>query len=84
LKRTKVLHPQTNLPTRRPSYNPVLARVKDRHSRDSGDALAIKLGELVTRGTVDVDEAVHISDAETLNGRLWVLLPLGAETIMVL
>jgi len=49
LNKVKGLHPQTNLPTRRPSNNPVLTRMENRHSRDGGDTLAIQLGELVTR-----------------------------------
>lgn len=58
--------------------------MENSHGRHGGDALTIKLGELVARRAVDVDEAVHVSDAEALDGGLRVLLPLGAEAASLL
>lgn len=51
------------------------------HSRNSGDTITTQLGELIPTAAVDVDEAVHVADTEALDGRLWVQLPLRAETI---
>lgn len=53
--------------------------MEDRHGRHGSDAVASELRELVARAAVDVYESVHVSDAETLDGGLRVLLPLGAE-----
>lgn len=47
--------------------------------RHSGDALAAQLSELLSFGGVDVDEAVHVPDAETVDRVGWVALPLGSE-----
>lgn len=44
-----------------------------------GDALAPELRELFPLGRVDVDETVHIADAETLDVVLGLGLPLGSE-----
>lgn len=72
------LHPQTNLATCSTTNDPVHASVEDGYSRHSSDTLSVELGELVSGGTVDIDKAVHVSDAESLDVRLWVQLPLGA------
>lgn len=56
--------------------------MKTRRRRHSRDALAAELGELVAGGAVDVDEAVHVADAEALDGGLRVCLPLGAEAVI--
>jgi hypothetical protein len=75
------LHPQTNLPTRRSTNNPVLTMVEDSHGRNSGyKTIATQLSELLSFSTIYVDKTVHISDTETLNGVLWGELPLGTET----
>lgn len=62
------LHPQTNLPTCRPTGNPVLASVEYRHRGDSCNAITSQLRELIARATVNVHEAVHVPDAESLDG----------------
>lgn len=56
--------------------------MEDSNGRDSGDAVAAELGQLVAGAAVDVDEAVHVADAEALDGGLGVELPLGAETLL--
>lgn len=50
-----------------------------RHGGDGGDGVAAELGQLVAAGGVDVDEAVHVADAEALDRGRGVELPLGAE-----
>jgi len=54
--------------------------MKHRHGRHSRDTRTPELGELPALGGVDVDEAVHVADAETLDRGWGVELPLGAET----
>ena len=74
-------HPQTQLPTRRPARDPIPLGMKLRHGRHSRDTLAAQLRHLLALGGVDVDEAVHIADAEALRGgeRVRGEVPLGAE-----
>ena len=71
-KKKNLLHPQTQLPARRPGRDPVDARMEPghrRHGRDpAGVGLVAELGDLVPVGGVDVDEAVHVADAEALDG----------------
>lgn len=56
--------------------------MKLRHGRHRRDALPSQLCQLLPFGCVNVDEAVHVADAETLD-RVWgVELPLGAETVL--
>lgn len=76
-------HPQTNLSTRRSTHNPIPAGVEYCHRGDSRDAVSAELGELVSRGTVNVDKTVHVTDTETLDLRCrrGVLLPLWPETL---
>ena len=50
------------------------------HRWHGGDTITTELGQLIAVGAVDVDEAVHVSDAEALDGGLGGCLPLGAET----
>lgn len=76
------LHPQSNLPTRRTADNPIPAPMHHGNGGDGRDAVAAQLGQLVTGGGVDVDEPVHVADAETLDWGLGVLLPLGAEAVV--
>jgi len=53
-----------------------------RHGRHRRDALPSQVCQLLSFGCVNVDEAVHVADAETLD-RVWgVELPLGAETVL--
>lgn len=73
------LYPQTSLPTRGATDNPVLAAVENGNRRHGGDTVPSELGELVSGRAVDVDEAVHVADAEALDVGLWVLLPLRTE-----
>lgn len=54
--------------------------MEDSDCRHGSDAISAELGKLITRTTVDIHEAVHVADAEALNVRLGVLLPLGTET----
>jgi hypothetical protein len=48
-----------------------------RDGRYSRNAFATKLRQLLAFRGVDIDEAVHVSDAETLDVILRELLPLG-------
>ena len=50
------------------------------HGRHGGDAFAAQLRQLLSVGGVDVDEAVHVADAEAVDRIGRVELPLGAET----
>jgi hypothetical protein len=49
-----------------------------RHGRDSGNAFASKLRQLLSFGGVYVHEAIHVADAEALDAVLGKLLPLGS------
>ena len=46
------------------------------HRRHSSDAIAAQLRQLLSLTSVDVDEAIHIADAETLYVVSGELLPL--------
>lgn len=74
------LHPQANLAASGTTSNPVLAAVEHSYCRNSRDTIAAKLGKLIPRTTVNIDEAVHVSNAEALDVRLRVQLPLRSET----
>lgn len=50
------------------------------HRRHRRNSITPELSELVAACAVDVDKAVHVADAEALDWRLGVLLPLGAKT----
>lgn len=50
------------------------------HRRHGGDGVAAQLGQLVTRRRVDVDEAVHVADAEALHPVRGRELPLRSKT----
>ena len=50
-----------------------------RHGRYGGDTIATQLRQLFAGSGVDVDEAVHVADAEALDGVSGTELPLGAE-----
>ena len=70
------LHPQTQLPARGPRCHPVNARMELGHGWHSrypaGVGLVAELRDLVAVGGVDVDEAVHVADAEALDdGGAW-------------
>jgi hypothetical protein len=41
--------------------------MEDSHSRNSSNTIATKLSKLVTATTVDINKAVHITNAEALN-----------------
>ena len=73
------LHPKAEFPTRRTSGHPILRWVELCDGGDSSDAIATQLRKLLTLGCVDVDEAVHVADAEALHAVLWLLLPLRAQ-----
>jgi hypothetical protein len=79
-KRQRLLHPQADLPARCATSNPILAPVEYRNGWNGSNPFASKLSELVSRATVDVDKAIHVSDTKALYGRLWVKLPLRTET----
>jgi len=49
------------------------------HRRHSRNALAAQLRQLLAFCGVDIDEAVHVADAEALDVVLGVLLPLCSE-----
>ena len=50
------------------------------HRGHGGDGVTTQLGQLVTRRRVDVDEAVHVADAEALHPVGGRELPLRSET----
>ena len=79
-----LLHPQTQLPTRRPCSHPIHRGMELRHSRDRRDAFTAQLCELLATSGVNVNEAVHVADAEPLDRVGGGLLPLGAEAGLVL
>lgn len=73
-------HPKRQLPTRRSRRDPLLRRMKLRNGRNGGDPPTTELGELVAVRGIDVDETVHVSDTEALDGIGGLALPLGSET----
>lgn len=50
------------------------------HSRHGSDAFAAQLRQLVSVCGVDIDKAIHVTDAEAMDGVGRVELPLGPET----
>jgi hypothetical protein len=50
--------------------------METRHCWHGGDAVASELRKLLTLCCVNVDKAVHVADAETLDTILGVFLPL--------
>lgn len=56
--------------------------MEDSHSRDSGNTVTSQLRELLPISTIYVDKAVHVSNAEALDGVLRRELPLGTESIL--
>lgn len=56
--------------------------MKDSHSGHSRDVRAPELSQLLARGRVYVDEAVHVADDELLHACGRVGLPLWAETVL--
>jgi hypothetical protein len=73
-------HPQADLPTRSSASYPVLAPMHVSHRRHCCYLIAPKLSQLVSTGTVDIDETIHVSNTEALDVGLRILLPLGTET----
>lgn len=53
-----------------------------RNSRHSSDAITPELGQLLPLGGVDIDEAVHVADAEPVDVVPRVELPLRSETFI--
>ena len=53
--------------------------MKYRYCRNSSDAITAQLGKLVTTGTVNINESVHVADAELLDMGLRIQLPLGTQ-----
>lgn len=51
-----------------------------RYCRHSCDALATQLGKLLAIGCVNIDKAIHIADAEALNGVAGLGLPLSSQS----
>lgn len=74
-------HPQTQLPTRCSRRYPVIARMKLRHRRYCRYPFPTQLRQLLAFGRVDIDEAVHVADAQALDGVWGVELPLGAKAV---
>ena len=53
------------------------------HGRHGRDGISAQLRELLAASGVDVDEAVHVADAEALRGGGGrVGLPLGSEAVL--
>ena len=50
------------------------------HRGHGGDVIAAQLGQLFARSRVDVDEAVHVADAEALHAVRGRELPLWSKT----
>lgn len=74
-----LLHPQTDLATSCTTCYPVLTTVEYSYCRNSSDSITPKLGQLITGAAVDINEAVHVTNTESLDVRLGVHLPLRAE-----
>lgn len=79
-----LLQPQTDLATRGSASDPVLTRVHDSNRGHCGHLRTAELRHLIAAGSVDIDEAIHVGDAEALNVRLRVLLPLRTKTCLTL
>ena len=75
-----ISHPQADLAARCATCNPVLATVEHSHRRNSSDPIATKLGQLIAGAAVNIDEAVHVTDTESLDVGLGVHLPLRTKT----
>lgn len=75
-------HPQAQLPARRPRRDPVVGGMELRDRRHGRDAVPAQLRQLLAFGCVDVDEAVHVADAEALDRVRGAQLPLGAEAVL--
>ena len=56
--------------------------MKLRNSRHGRDALAAQLSQLLPLGGINVDEAVHVADAESLHAVRGMELPLCAEATL--
>lgn len=56
--------------------------MKDSHRGHGRDVRTTELSQLLARGGVDVDEAVHIADDEFLDARGRGVLPLRAKTVV--
>jgi hypothetical protein len=54
--------------------------VKHSNSRHSSYSIAAELGKLITAAAVDINKTVHVSNAEALDRRLRVQLPLRTKT----
>lgn len=73
-------HPQTQLAAGGPGRDPIAGGVELGDGRHGRDVIAAQLGQLVTSRGVDVDEAVHITDAEALHPVRGRKLPLRPKT----
>jgi hypothetical protein len=54
--------------------------VEDSNSRDSCNSIAAELGKLITAAAVDINETIHVSNAEALDRGLRIQLPLRTQT----
>ena len=73
------LHPQAQLPTRRPSRHPIHTRMKLRNSRHSRDPFSTQLRQLLAFRSVYIHKSIHIPNHEPLNPIFRLQLPLRAE-----
>ena len=73
------LHPQADLATSRPTRDPVLATVEHSYRRNSSNSFTTKLSQLIAGAAVDINEAVHVTDTESLDVGLGIHLPLGTK-----
>lgn len=73
-------HPYAQLPTRGPSDHPIIARMKLGHGRNGSYTIVAQLRYLLTRRRVDINEAVHVANAEPLRGVCREELPLRPKT----
>ena len=76
------LHPKTQLSAGSTSSDPIHSRMKLRNSRHSSDPISSKLRDLLSLGSKDINEAIHVADAESLYAVLGLLLPLRAKTVI--
>lgn len=75
-------HPQTELPARGSSRYPVVGRMELSDGRNGGDAVAAKLCQLLAFRSVDVNETIHVANAEPLDGVGRLCLPLSTKATM--
>lgn len=72
--------PEAELATSCTGSDPVHTWMELCDGWNSCDAIPPKLCKLLSLASVDIDKAVHVSNAETLYTILWHLLPLSSQS----